>query len=185
MEKELKDYYSDTSGQNNWFFVQLNGAVSSAMSHLDVNNVTIKSKIGTKRTQKEIPIQCSFLKLAHLEGARESKWAIQRHQLCAGVFILTFSTITWKTPLTRSWSPVNIGQLRIASPHEQHRIANYSTTVPLSVLQRFLNCICMSHNIDLIASLKSIGTFDPQPIQSLALRLSRPSPQPLLAPQVL
>ena len=137
------------------------------------------SKIGTKRTQKEILIQCSFLKLAHLEGSRESKWAIQRHQLCAGVFILTFSTTTWSTPLTRSWSPINIGQLRIAPPHEQHRIADYSTTVPLSVLQRFLNCIYMSHNIDLIASLKSIGTFDPQPIQSLALRLFRLSPQPL------
>ena len=39
--------------------------------------------------------------------------------------------------------------------------------------------IYKSHNIDLIASLKIIGTFDPQPIQSLALRLSRPSPQPL------
>ena len=76
-------------------------------------------------------------------------------------------------------SPINIGQLRIASPHEQHRIANYSTTVPLSVLQRFLNCIYMSHNIDLIASLKSIGTFDPQPNRSLALRLFRLSPQPL------
>ena len=53
MKKELKDYYSDTSGQNKRFFVQLNGAVSSAMSHLDVNNMTIKKvKLGQKEPKK-------------------------------------------------------------------------------------------------------------------------------------
>ena len=57
MMKELKDYYSDTPGQNKRFFVQLNGAVSSAMSHLDVNNMTINIAKGTTDPRVEFILQ--------------------------------------------------------------------------------------------------------------------------------